>query len=199
MKPLAPNPSLVLLEEHSGFIRNQARYYSERFNYPLDDLLQIGRLAVLRAARTYRPGGGVKFLSYAAKFVRGNMQREVAKHLLNVRGPIGSFGAGVVREVSLDAPVTAWSDEDRAWEDLIGGDEDVREAAYRAELREKVGAALDRLNPTERGIMRLWLYQGLDCAAIGRRRGVTQQAVHHRIKRILPRLRHWLKEYREAA
>ena len=63
-----------LVERFMPFVRELALRYSYT-DEPVDDLLQVGALGLLKAIDRYEPGRGSKFTSYAAPTILGELKR----------------------------------------------------------------------------------------------------------------------------
>ncbi len=76
-----PSPSPVLprgiqrrnrrIEQYRDLVRPIALHYQQRCAEPLDDLIQVGLLGLLRAAELYRPDTSTPFSAFARPHVRG--------------------------------------------------------------------------------------------------------------------------------
>ncbi len=64
----------VLVEEHLGFASALARRYTRR-GVALEDLEQVAAMALVKAADRYDPDRGVKFTSFAAPTIIGELKR----------------------------------------------------------------------------------------------------------------------------
>jgi RNA polymerase sigma-B factor len=63
-----------LIEEHRWVAIHCARRFSNR-GQPLDDLIQVGQLGLLKAVERFDPDVGVSFASYAIPTVMGELRR----------------------------------------------------------------------------------------------------------------------------
>jgi RNA polymerase sigma-B factor len=63
-----------LIEEHRWVAIHCARRFSHR-GEPLDDLIQVGQLGLLKAVERFDPAVGVSFASYAIPTVMGELRR----------------------------------------------------------------------------------------------------------------------------
>ncbi len=66
-----------LIEENIPLIKNIA---SNFYNVPFEDLLQAGKLGLLKALKKYRYDGTVKFSTYAYNYIFGEMYEFVMKN-----------------------------------------------------------------------------------------------------------------------
>lgn len=76
-----------LLNANKGFLHLYAqRYYSlcvRRNDIDIEDLLQLGSIALYRAAQKYDPNRGAKFISYAGFYIRTEYSRAFRLHRLS--------------------------------------------------------------------------------------------------------------------
>jgi RNA polymerase sigma factor (sigma-70 family) len=68
---------------HSAIVRKLARRYG-RSEFPVDDLIQEGYLAIFRAIDSFRPQGTIRLATYATWWIRHYMWRAIAAQ----RGPL---------------------------------------------------------------------------------------------------------------
>jgi RNA polymerase sigma-B factor len=59
------------VEQYRELVRPIALHYHQRCAEPLDDLIQVGLLGLLRAAERYQAGSGTPFSAFARPHVRG--------------------------------------------------------------------------------------------------------------------------------
>jgi RNA polymerase sigma-B factor len=59
------------IEQYRELVRPIALHYHQRCAEPLDDLLQVGLLGLLRAAELYRSGSATPFAAFARPHIRG--------------------------------------------------------------------------------------------------------------------------------
>ncbi len=113
-----------LVESHLGLADHLARRYRGR-GVDRDDLDQVARLALVKAARSYRPERGA-FAPYASATVQGELKKHFRDHAWSVRPPR--------RLQDLQAAITAADDEHGVLDDAALAEHlgvpsaDVREA-----------------------------------------------------------------------
>jgi RNA polymerase sigma-B factor len=78
----------VLVERHMPLVRSLARRYANR-GEPLDDLVQIGAIGLLKAVDRFDPGRGVELRTYAAPTVIGELKRHFRDRGWALRVPRG--------------------------------------------------------------------------------------------------------------
>jgi RNA polymerase sigma-B factor len=83
-----PNRTLrnELVEEHRWLAEVFARRLSRR-GEPLDDLVQVAMLGLVKAVERFDPGFGVPFRAYASKTVRGELRRHYRDHTWAMKVP----------------------------------------------------------------------------------------------------------------
>ena len=91
--PPAPAPARSadrerLILDHVGFVEALARRYADR-GEPLEDLIQVGMVALVGAADRFDPARGVDFRSFAAPTVLGEIRRYFRDKAWAVRVPRG--------------------------------------------------------------------------------------------------------------
>jgi RNA polymerase sigma factor (sigma-70 family) len=158
----APMPA-VAVENHLGLVANIARRVGRGCRLPLEDLVQEGCLGLLYAARSFDPGKGCQFTTFAAPAVRWF----ILKALARVR-PTPSFAG--------------WTEEDRS--PRPGRD---------SEIQEEVERLLRCLRPDEERIiaMRFGFHGFAEMSAreVASRLGVSRQRVDFLFHRGLARMR----------
>ena len=64
-----------LIREHTGLVKSVALRLSYACEEELDDLIQIGYIGLLKAARRFEPERGLKFSTYAVPKIAGEIRR----------------------------------------------------------------------------------------------------------------------------
>lgn len=82
----SPGLRAELVESHLGLVRHVARRFSNR-GEPLDDLIQVATMALLKALDRYDPDRGVKFSTYATSSMTGELKRYFRDHAWAIRVP----------------------------------------------------------------------------------------------------------------
>jgi len=145
----------------------------------MDDLLQVGRLALIRAQRKYDPSGGASFLTFSFQYLRGSMWREIEKNKPSL--PPGAF-------VSLDEPTVDDSPLSEIVEDKTI--EPAEERAERMERAEELHRAVDRIKyENRRTIINKLYFQDGDITSIAEEMGISKQYASALHKDALSRLR----------
>lgn len=115
-----------LVEDHLSLAEHLARVYRGR-GVEDDDLLQVARLALVKAADRFDPDRG-EFAPYAASTIRGEIKRYFRDHAWSVRPPrrLQELQARIAAETTVGAGWTENADEIAAQLGVPGTD--VREA-----------------------------------------------------------------------
>jgi len=76
----------ALVEEHRGIAERLARQYADR-GEPLDDLVQVATLGLLKAVERYDPERGIAFIGFASPTISGELKRHFRDKTWSVRVP----------------------------------------------------------------------------------------------------------------
>ena len=96
-----------LAREHAGLVKSVALRLSYAFNEELDDLIQIGYIGLIKAARRFEPERGLKFSTYAVPMIAGEIRSQLRdKGAVKVSRSLKSDAAAVRRAESAK---TAWN------------------------------------------------------------------------------------------
>jgi RNA polymerase primary sigma factor len=185
-----------LIEAHLGFVVRLARRYS-RYGVPLEDLISVGNLGLILAARRYNPGAGVRFVTYAMWWVRKGILETLRLQSRLIAVP-PRYAGRPVTTVSLDATPEGMTPlADRLHDPASPSPE-------HATLRRQMGAILRQalfvLEPRARRVM--VLRHGLvengprTLEEIGQAQSLSRERIrqievqaHRRLRRILARRR----------
>jgi RNA polymerase sigma-B factor len=168
---VSPTARRLLIERHLPLVRSIARRYAGG-GEPLEDLVQVGAIGLIKAADRFDDGRGAPFPAYAAPFIAGEIRHHLRDRCAPVRVPRRLQAEGVrVTAVELeqaDGPQT----------DPVG----------QAHDRLALGAALRALAPRERRLVLLRFVGDLSQAQIARRTGLSQVHVSRTLRGALNRL-----------
>jgi RNA polymerase primary sigma factor len=101
----------VLVEANLRFVLSLARQYA-RQGVPVEDLVEEGNMAMIKAAYRFRPEEGKRFVKFAAPIIRDALERAVEQQSGLYRVPRGEMNDAEMRRshpVSVDAPIPAGS------------------------------------------------------------------------------------------
>lgn len=201
-----------LVEDHLSLAEHLARVYRGR-GVEDDDLLQVARLALVKAATRFDPDRGA-FAPYAASTIRGEIKRYFRDHAWSVRPPrrLQELQARIAAESAVGA---AWTEDPERIAVQLGVDvADVREAlaagsCFTADaLQDGTGATaraddgFDRvdawltvrslrttLSDDDRRLLAWRFVDELPQREIATRLGISQMQVSRRLSALLSRLR----------
>jgi len=168
-----------LWEQVRKFIAMQAkRYYfkcEKRNGIEIEDLVQSGYFAVLKAVRYYEPEKGYKMLALLDKTLI-NSFRETMGIRTSKRDAL-NFSTSLDEPAGEDGTLTALdllgdlTPEDESVED------NVIESVYHQELHHALDNALSLLSDKKQELIKLHYYFGLSFEYLAKKRGVTKQLI----------------------
>lgn len=148
----------------------------------IDDLIQVGRLALLRAQKRYNPSGGASFLTFSFDYLRGAMRREIEKNMPPL--PLGAF-------VSLDEPIA--DDTNDTYSEIIEDKaiETAQERAERMERAAELHRAIKRLkSDTKREIIKKKWFEDKELEQVAEEMNMKKGAIYAAHEYALSKLRH---------
>lgn len=178
-----------LLNEHAGMLLVTAQRLAI-CEGEVDDLLQEGRLAVLKAWETFDAGRGASFKTYASRMAHNHMIDWIRRHRGLVRVPTSASVKGVrTYGVSLETPLR---DEPnvKLWETLAAPEEELL-PGNDVELLARVWAAVEKLPANERMVltMRYRAAEPVTLEKLGEMMGMKGRSVYMMTHRAIKRLR----------
>jgi RNA polymerase sigma-B factor len=213
-----------LVLEYLGLANSLARRFAGPGRDP-EDLLQIARVGLVKAARSFDPQRGVPFVGYAAPTIVGELKRSFRdgawvirppRAIQELHGRIASNYTGLTQQLGHEpsigdlarhlgtAPeavseavvcgsylVPVSLDEARngiPWAETLSMPED----GVAAEEIIDLDAALGRLTPLERRILRMRYFNNESQQGIGEQLGMSQVQVSRLLARVLAKLREML-------
>ena len=169
----------VLFDQVEKFIRKKAaqrlRVLGEDSGIEFDELYDSGYLAVIKAAKYFKPESGYKFLTFLDKPLK-NAFAEVtnARTQKGLKDPLRNA-------VSLETPVG--EDETLTIGDTIADDTDITAEVIRKvsnkELHNALDNALDQLEPLEAEAIRLQYYSNLNLQQSAVAMKIEPDTVHY--------------------
>jgi RNA polymerase sigma-B factor len=170
--PLSP-PRRRLIEQHLPLVRSVARRFAGAPE-PLEDLVQVGAIGLIKAADRFDQARGISFEAYAAPLIAGEIRHHLRDRCSPVRVPrrLQEHGVRVVA-IGLDCADAGTNADPLA----------------QAQDRLAIGAALRVLRPRERHIVMLRFVEDLSQRQIAHRIGLSQVHVSRTLEGALTRLR----------
>jgi RNA polymerase sigma-B factor len=211
----AADPAVDLIDRHLPLVRAIARRYRGS-GEALEDLVQVGSVALVAAARRFDRRRGIPFAAYAAPSIDGEVRRHLRDRASTIRVPrrerklaaelrraASAAAQDLGRDASLDEAAAAVgvspSEAGSALQAIVPPAplsvlelrpspvaEDEIEACERREL---VRTLLARLTPREREVVRLRFGEDLSQAEIGRRVHISQSQASRLLAGALEKLR----------
>ena len=118
------------IERYRNLVRPIALHYHRCCAEPLDDLVQVGLLGLLRAAELYAPATGTPFDAYARPHVRGAILHYLRDHGSPVRLP---------------RRLQEWQLQLQRWQERHAGNGSARlDAAAAERCRQQLGLSVDQ-------------------------------------------------------
>ena len=160
----------------------------ETSSVPLDDLISIGTIGLIKAVATFHPEKNIKLATYASRCI----ENEILMHLRKI--------AQQRAEISIDEPLNVdWDGNELLLSDLLGTDgEEVCRGVESESERRLLREAVMRLSPRERQIMemRFGLKDGQERTQkeVADAIGISQSYISRLEKRIIRRLRAELED-----
>jgi RNA polymerase sigma-B factor len=168
---LTPTARSRLIEGHLPLVRTVARRFAGR-DEPLEDLIQVGTIGLIKAVDRYDARRGVPLAAFATPSIAGEIRHHLRDRSAPVRVPRHLQAAGVrVTTTSLDAAPELV--------DPLGA----------AQERLALDDALRSLPAREREVLRLRFVEDLSQAQIAARTGLSQTHVSRTLRGALQRLR----------
>lgn len=172
----------LLIEHNLRLVVYIARRF-ENTGIPLEDLISIGTIGLIKSIGTYRRDKNIKLATYSSRCI----ENEILMHIRKI--------AGQKAEVSLDEPINMdYDGNELLLSDILGTDEDMIMRPLEDDVDLCVlRQALQELPPREREIvlMRygLYGYKELTQKEVAQKLGISQSYISRLEKRIMLRLR----------
>lgn len=211
MTKRTPSAQRRRITSHLALVTPIAIGYACRTGQDRDDLIQVGRLGLIRAAQRFEPGMGVAFSAFAKPHIRGAILhylrdsiglvrlprrlQETAQNLIKQErdNPDGAARkAAAVNRLALDTyrSQTTWASIDdllpvQAWN---AETDDEWESLLRRERHEVLSRCWKQLRPLEQKCLQSVVIEGqsLRCAAL--ELGISAMTVQRRVKQGLSAL-----------
>ncbi len=168
---MTPAARSQLIEGHLPLVRTVARRFAGQ-NEPLEDLIQVGTIGLIKAVDRYDAGRGVALAAFATPSIAGEIRHHLRDRSAPVRVPRRLQAAGLrVTSVTLEQADHV-ADPDAGASDRLALD-----------------AALRSLHTRERELLRLRFVEDLSQAQIAARTGLSQTHVSRTLRGALQQLR----------
>lgn len=165
-----------LWEHNKGMIYRLARsYYRPNGSQTLEDLIQYGYFALLKAVKSYKREKGYKFTSYLKYSFQCVMR-----------------GVDTSSYISLDVAISNDGEKERTIADTIPDNSALEELEHAINItadRQAIYNALERLEPLQRDIVVSKYFHGETLTSIATRLSRSIEAIRQRHRRALKDLR----------
>ena len=160
----------------------------ENSGVPIDDLISIGTIGLIKAVNTFSPERSIKLATYASRCI----ENEILMYLRKT--------SNMKNEVSIEEPLnTDWDGNELLLCDILGSEADIVNKDIEQELEKKLLLqAVDKLNSREKLIMEMRF--GLNSKKeftqkqVADELGISQSYISRLEKKIIKRLRNDLKK-----
>lgn len=160
----------------------------ENSGVPIDDLISIGTIGLIKAVNTFSPERSIKLATYASRCI----ENEILMYLRKT--------SNMKNEVSIEEPLnTDWDGNELLLCDILGSEPDIVNKDIEQELEKKLLLqAVDKLNSREKMIMEMRF--GLNSKTeytqkqVADQLGISQSYISRLEKKIIRRLRNDLKK-----
>ena len=135
----------TLIEHNLRLVVYVAKRYDNSTNCPLEDLISIGTIGLVKAINTFKADKNIKLATYASRCIENEILMYLRK---NNKTKL---------EVSIDEPLNVdWDGNELLLSDILGSDNDIVNRDIEKEVEcSLVLQAVSRLAPRERQIMEL--------------------------------------------
>lgn len=171
-----------LIERNLRLVVYIARRF-ENTGIPIEDLISIGAIGLIKAINTYKPDKNIKLATYASRCIENEILMYLRKN------------AGQKSEVSFDEPLnTDWDGNELLLSDILGTESDLVMKPIEADVdRTLLQQAMEKLTERERNIivMRFGLggKEEMTQKEVADLMGISQSYISRLEKRIIARLR----------
>jgi RNA polymerase sigma-B factor len=199
-----------LIEEHMGLVRSVAQRYA-RGGEPVDDLVQVGAIGLIKAIDRFEPSRGHELRAVAVPAIEGEIRHHLRDHgpLVRPPRPVRELATRVRRaQVELGAREGRLPSPAELAEEVGASEQEVVQALQSrqpavplepehapaapddlADERALLAAGMSVLSDRERRILELRYFEDRSQADIAREVGLSQAHVSRLIHRALDRMR----------
>ena len=195
-----------IIEDHLKLVDPIAGHYAKCSGLDRDDLRQVGRLGLLRAARGYEQTRQRSFAVYAKPHIRGAILHYLRDNVGLIRLPrrLQEQAQATIKTTNVEAdraqPLSAEMEFKlhtyrcrRGWEPLDESRQVSQQTSWQPllekECSRRLWTAINRLVPEERKALVSVVLEGSSLRAAGRGQGVSAMTMQRRLKRALAQLR----------
>ena len=182
-----------LIEANLRFVVTIARQYQDK-GLSMDDLVSEGNMGLMKAARKYDGGRGLRFANYAVVFIRQQIEKALLAESNKKR--VESTAEGRTR--SVDAPLGGRANTNLLSVLVNTNTRQSDERVYNAAAEEAIELALQKLEGREQKVVTAYFGIGQDhltMAEIAEEMNVTRERVRQIRNRAIRRMRKAYKRF----
>lgn len=162
----------------------KAAYFGRDFPALREEAVSAACVALVLAARAYRPEMGFKFTTYAGRAIRSHLQKLASGPYVRRRRD-----AGFVERTFTDTECAAPHGSSKVTDTDVISDRSIREGSEYAEDRELLALAWKHATEFERRLFHYAYVDQMTAAEIGREIGYSREHTRQLLKKALERLR----------
>jgi RNA polymerase sigma factor, sigma-70 family len=152
--------------------------------YELEDLIQIGALALIKAAKKYQLGRKVAFTTYAVTVIRNSFNEELRKVLSkkldeNFKCSLNSLNKDGIEFI-----------------EVLVSDENVEADAISREQISVLAKALEKLSEDEREIIQWFYFENKPLKEYAKAKGIALNTAAKRKQRAIEKLKNYFFSYK---
>ena len=172
---------MINAEDHMGLVYKVAlkQHKGVGYRHSLEDLVQIGSIGLVKAAKAFDESKGYRFSTIALKYISTEIYNAMRKDSWNFTSARERFKKD---NTPISLNVELKEGEAASYMDLLKSEEDGFFATEVSLLLDKLPAHLKRT-------IKLYYYYGFNQGEISKKEKVSRQAIFNRIKRALKLLR----------
>ena len=177
----------MLIEHNLRLVVYIAKKF-ENAGIPVEDLISIGTIGLIKAVNTFKVDKNIKLATYASRCI----ENEILMYLRR--------STKLKSEVSLDEPLNVdWDGNELLLSDILGTEEDIVSQHLEKEVdRKLLYGAMEKLAPRERELMemRFDLKSGKEMTQkeVADKLGISQSYISRLEKRIITRLQREMRK-----
>ena len=177
----------LLIEHNLRLVVYVAKRYDNSANCPLEDLISIGTIGLVKAINTFKADKNIKLATYASRCIENEILMYLRKN------------NKIRYEISLDEPLNIdYDGNELLLSDILGTDDDIVTKEFeKQENKRELLAAMATLKDRERQILQMRYgieHEELTQKDIAKRLGISQSYISRLEKRIIQKLKVQMKK-----
>ena len=175
----------TLIEHNLRLVVYVAKRYDNSTNCPLEDLISIGTIGLVKAINTFKADKNIKLATYASRCIENEILMYLRKN------------NKIRYEISLDEPLNIdYDGNELLLGDIVGTDDDLEQEMMKSDQRKLFYEALKDLNEREKEILILRYglsnHDELTQKDVAKLLGISQSYISRLEKKIIKKLRNQL-------